>query len=141
MNQLNAPEAGPAEAVILTREAAEAVRDLFAKREMSPEDYALRIFVQDGGCSGYQYGMALDRANRENDRTFEIRGMKVVVDGRSMPYLQGATIDYQEDIMHSGFKIENPNAVSSCSCGDSFRTESRRKRGRDKQQTGCRVGR
>lgn len=128
------------EAVILTPDAAEAVQDLFEKREFSPEDYALRVFVQDGGCSGYQYGMALDRTIRENDRIFTTRGMKVVVDGNSLGYLRGATIDYQEDIMHSGFKIENPNAASSCSCGDSFRTESRRQRGRKSRTGGCRVG-
>jgi iron-sulfur cluster assembly protein len=129
------------EGVRLTQQAAEAVQELFEKRDMSPDDFALRLFVQDGGCSGYQYGMALDRITQDNDQTFVVEGLKLVVDGNSLGYLQGAVIDYQEDIMHSGFKIENPNAVSSCSCGDSFRSESRRKRGRKSQQGSCRVGR
>ena len=105
----------------LTQAAAEAVRDLLAKRNL--EDYALRVFVQGGGCSGFQYGMALDNNFREEDAVFENRGIKVIIDEVSINYLNGATIDYVDELMGSGFKIENPNAVSACGCGSSFRTK------------------
>jgi iron-sulfur cluster assembly protein len=105
----------------LTQSAAEAVRDLLAKRNL--EDYALRVFVQGGGCSGFQYGMALDNNFREEDAVFENHGIKLIIDEVSINYLNGATIDYVDELMGSGFKIENPNAVASCGCGSSFRTK------------------
>ena len=107
--------------ITLTTAAAEAVRDLLNKRNL--EGYALRVFVQGGGCSGFQYGMALEGKIREQDLTFDHHGVKVVVDEVSINYLDGATIDYVDEIMGSGFKIENPNAVSACGCGSSFRTK------------------
>jgi iron-sulfur cluster assembly protein len=105
----------------LTSAAASAVRDLLAKRNLS--GYALRVFVAGGGCSGFQYGMALEANIRDNDFRYEHEGIEVVVDDVSMRYLNGATIDFVESVMGSGFKIENPNAVSSCGCGSSFRTK------------------
>ena len=81
------------------------------------------MFIQGGGCSGFQYGMALEGTPRETDYSFEYDGVRVVVDEVSMEYLRGATIDFVDDIMGSGFKIENPNAVASCGCGSSFRTK------------------
>lgn len=105
----------------LTPAAAQAVRDLLAKRSL--EGYALRVFVSGGGCSGFQYGMALDGNPREDDRTYEFDGVKVVVDEVSIDYLRGATVDYVDNLMGAGFKIENPNAVSTCGCGSSFRTK------------------
>ncbi len=107
--------------ISLTPAAADAVRDLFAKREL--EGYALRVFVQGGGCSGFQYGMALENNFREQDTVVDSHGVDVVVDEVSIQYIQGATVDYVEDVMGSGFKVENPNAVSGCGCGSSFRTE------------------
>jgi iron-sulfur cluster assembly protein len=107
--------------VTLTPSAAQAVRDLLDKRSLS--GYALRVFIQGGGCSGFQYGMALEGNIREQDLSWDYDGVKLVVDEISINYLRGATIDYVEDIMGSGFKIENPNAVSSCGCGSSFRTK------------------
>lgn len=107
--------------ITLTPSAAEAVNELLAKRNL--DGYALRVFVSGGGCSGFQYGMALEGNVRENDLSFEYQGVKVVVDEISIDYLRGATIDYVDDLMGSGFKIENPNAVSSCGCGSSFRTK------------------
>ncbi len=108
--------------VSLTEAAANAVRDLLTKRNL--EGYALRVYIAGGGCSGYQYGMALEGNIRESDNVFEEQGVKVVVDEISIEYLKGATIDYVEEIMGSGFKIDNPNAVSSCGCGNSFRTSN-----------------
>jgi iron-sulfur cluster assembly accessory protein len=109
------------EQVTLTEAGAEAVKEMLAKREL--EGYALRVFVSGGGCSGFQYGMALEAETRDSDLVFEQHGVNVVVDEVSITYLKGANIDYVEDVMGSGFKIDNPNAVSSCGCGSSFRTE------------------
>ena len=107
--------------VFLTEAAAQAVQDLLAKRKL--EGYALRLFISGGGCSGYQYGMALDNNIREGDLKFAYHGVDLVVDEVSIQYVNGATIDYVEDnLMGSGFKIDNPNAVSSCGCGSSFNT-------------------
>jgi len=108
--------------VTLTPAAANAVQDLLAKRNL--EGYALRVFISGGGCSGYQYGMALENNVRENDLVMEQHGVKVVIDEVSINYLTGATVDFVDELMGSGFKIENPNAVSSCGCGSSFRTKN-----------------
>ena len=110
------------EFVTLTPAAAQAVKDLLTKRNL--EGYALRVFVQGGGCSGFQYGMALENNIRAADLTGEFEHVQVVVDEISIDYLRGATIDYVDDLMGSGFKIENPNAVSACGCGSSFRTKN-----------------
>ena len=107
--------------ITLTSAAAQAVRELLEKRNLT--GYALRVFISGGGCSGYQYGMALEGNKREEDLSFEQDGVEVVVDEVSINYLRGATIDYVDDLMGSGFKIENPNAVSTCGCGSSFRTK------------------
>jgi len=108
------------EFITLTPTAVQAVRDLMEQRNL--EDYALRIYISGGGCSGFQYGMALDNNFRESDLTSEFDGIKVLVDEVSINYLRGATVDYVNDVMSSGFKIENPNALASCGCGNSFRT-------------------
>lgn len=109
--------------VTLTPAGAQAVQGLLQRRNLSPDDYALRVFIQGGGCSGFQYGMALEGQPRDTDYSFEYAGIRVVVDEVSMEYLRGAVIDYVDDIMGSGFKIENPNAVAACGCGSSFRTK------------------
>jgi iron-sulfur cluster assembly protein len=108
------------ELVTITLSAAKAVQDLLEKRDL--DGHALRIFVSGGGCSGMQYGMALESNIREQDFSQEVDGVKVVIDEVSIQYLRGATVDYVEDVMGSGFKIDNPNAISSCGCGSSFRT-------------------
>ncbi len=107
--------------VDLTVAAAEAVQDLLRKREL--EDYALRVFVQGGGCSGFQYGMALEGKTRAEDVVVEQHGVKVVIDEVSIEYMRGASIDYIEDVMGSGFKIDNPNAMAACGCGSSFQSK------------------
>jgi len=107
--------------VTLTPAAAQAVSDLLAKRNL--EGYALRIFISGGGCSGYQYGMALENNIREQDLKFTHHGVQVVVDEVSIDYLRGASVDYEENLMGGGFKIENPNALSSCGCGSSFKSK------------------
>lgn len=86
-------------------------------------DYGLRVFVAGGGCSGMQYGMAFEPKARDFDTVIEQDGVRLFVDPTSMMYLAGASIDYVESLMGGGFKIENPNAVSACGCGSSFRTK------------------
>ena len=85
-------------------------------------DYALRVFVSGGGCSGLSYGMTFAQGPEMGDQIFEANGVKVVVDPASIAYLDGAEIDYIDSLMGGGFRIENPNAVQSCACGSSFRT-------------------
>ena len=109
--------------VELTQSGAKAVEGLLEKRSLSADEYALRLFISGGGCSGFQYGMALEAEVRETDFQFAFHGVRVVVDEVSMDYLRVARIDYVEDIMGSGFKIDNPNAVAACGCGSSFRTK------------------
>ena len=106
----------------VTPAAADAVQDLLAKREL--EGFALRVFVSGGGCSGFQYGMALEDNVRDTDTILEQHNVKIVVDEISINYLTGATVDYVDEVMGSGFKIENPNAVSTCGCGSSFQTSN-----------------
>ena len=83
----------------------------------------MRVFVVGGGCSGYQYGMALTNEVDEEDVVVEQHGVKLVVDQDSASLLEGAEIDYSEDIMKSGFTIHNPNAAKSCASGSSFQTQ------------------
>ncbi len=117
----------------LTESGAKAVINLLEKRNLSQEDYALRVFISGGGCSGFQYGMALEGEARDTDFDFSYHGVRLVIDDVSMDYLRGARIDYVEDVMGSGFKIDNPNAVASCGCGSSFRTK-------DSAETGAEAG-
>lgn len=84
------------------------------------QDTSLRVFVQGGGCSGMSYGFALETEQNEDDFIFEQQGVKYLVDAMSMQYLQGATIDYKEDLEGANFVIQNPNAQTSCGCGSSF---------------------
>lgn len=82
----------------------------------------LRLGVREGGCSGFSYGMSFDDELSEADQTFNIAGLKVIVDQDSLKYLNGVEIDYKESGMGGGFTIENPNATVTCGCGSSFRT-------------------
>jgi iron-sulfur cluster assembly protein len=103
--------------VSLTPAAAAKIRDLMSSEE---DVSVLRVAIEGGGCSGFQYGLGFDRGAQEGDLEFECEGVLVVVDPYSAPYLAGAQVDYLETIAESGFKIENPNAVASCGCGHSF---------------------
>ena len=87
---------------------------------------AVRVFVKSGGCSGYSYGMAIDDCVLDGDQFFESNGVKVVVDKMSLPFLEGAMVDYVENMMGGGFSVvSNPNATSNCGCGHSFRTDGK----------------
>jgi iron-sulfur cluster assembly accessory protein len=104
----------------VTPAAAEKIRQLMAEET---DVSVLRVAIQGGGCSGFQYGLGFDRAAVEGDVEFEAHGVAVVVDPFSAPYLRGAEVDYVDSIQQSGFAINNPNAVSSCGCGHSFQVD------------------
>jgi iron-sulfur cluster assembly accessory protein len=104
----------------VTATAADKIRELMAEET---DVSVLRVAIQGGGCSGFQYGLGFDRGAVEGDIEFEAHGVQVVVDPFSAPYLQGAEVDYVDTIQQSGFAINNPNAVSSCGCGHSFQVE------------------
>jgi iron-sulfur cluster insertion protein len=80
----------------------------------------LRVFVQGGGCSGFQYGFTFDETTNEDDTTMEKDGVVLLIDSMSYQYLVGAEIDYKEDLEGSQFVIKNPNATTTCGCGSSF---------------------
>ena len=118
--------------VTLTESAASKIRDLMAE-EPEGEAAVLRIAVQGGGCSGFQYALGFDRGAQSGDHELEFHGVKVVVDPFSAPYLQGETIDFLEGLQESGFKIDNPNATAACGCGHSFQVAE----GEDAGGAGC----
>ena len=89
-------------------------------QEPAGEAEVLRVAIQGGGCSGFEYALGFDRGAQAGDHELEFHGVKVVVDPFSAPYLQGSTIDFLEGLQESGFKIDNPNVVSACGCGSSF---------------------
>ena len=97
-------------------------RDHFSKllAERNVPDHGLRVFVSGGGCSGMQYGMAMEAEPREFDTIVEKDGLKVFIDPTSLMYMRGASIDFSSDLMGGGFSIDNPQAVASCGCGHSF---------------------
>ena len=108
--------------VNLTPAAAEKLSGIMSQKGMA-ENHALRVFVKGGGCGGMQYGMTFDESVGEGDEVYnQPGGLRVVVDPTSLFYVQGANIDYVDNLMGGGFHIDNPNAVSSCGCGSSFRT-------------------
>jgi iron-sulfur cluster assembly protein len=105
--------------VILTDIAAEKVRN-FMQGQTSEAEIGLRVGVRGGGCSGFQYALALDEL-RDDDHVFDTSGVRVLVDPASLRYVEGSTVDYTENFMGSGFEVSNPNVVASCGCGSSFR--------------------
>jgi iron-sulfur cluster assembly accessory protein len=96
------------------------IRELLQQRDLP--GYALRVFVQGGGCSGLSYGMAFENSYYPQDSVLETDGIRLVIDPTSLAYMRGAEIDFVDSLMGGGFAINNPNAVSSCGCGHSFRT-------------------
>jgi iron-sulfur cluster assembly accessory protein len=111
-----------AELVTLTARAAEKIRGLMTE-EPAGEAEVLRVAIQGGGCSGFEYALGFDRGAQSGDVELEFHDVRVVVDPFSAPYLKGSTIDFLETLQESGFKIDNPNASSSCGCGHSFQVE------------------
>jgi iron-sulfur cluster assembly protein len=106
--------------VSLTGAAAAKVKEILDAQ--GQEGAGLRVYIAGGGCSGFKYGMALDNEPGPDDEVFEADGIKVFVDSMSLPYLRGASVDYVDDaLLGQGFKVENPNAASTCGCGSSFK--------------------
>jgi iron-sulfur cluster assembly accessory protein len=108
--------------ITLTSAAADKVKGILEQEKESIPNGGLRIYVQGGGCSGFQYGMVLDEA-ADGDEILEVSGIRVIVDPMSLRYLDGAEVDYKNDLLGGGFAIKNPNAVSTCGCGHSFQAK------------------
>lgn len=106
----------------LTSEASDQLTKIMAEKDI--EDHALRVFVSGGGCSGMNYGMTFAEGPEFDDQVYDAEGIKVIVDPASLDYVKGAEIDYIDNLMGGGFRIDNPNAVQTCACGSSFRTEA-----------------
>lgn len=107
--------------VTVTPKAAARAKELLASKGMP--DGSLRVFVVGGGCSGYQYGMALAQEAETDDTVISVAGLRLLIDPDSVRLIGGAEVDYVEDLMKSGFTIYNPNATASCACGSSFSAE------------------
>jgi iron-sulfur cluster assembly protein/iron-sulfur cluster insertion protein len=103
--------------ITLSARAAKQVRAM--QSELNAPEKRLRVFVESGGCSGFQYGMSFD-APKGDDAQFESEGVSVIMDPASVAYLQGSTIDFDDGLHGKGFEIKNPNAQSTCGCGKSF---------------------
>lgn len=125
--------------VSLTETAAAKIRDLMAE-EPADEVSVLRIAIQGGGCSGFEYALGFDTGAEEGDHAVEMHGVTVVVDPFSAPYLRGARIDFVDGLQESGFKIENPNAAAACGCGHSFQVDDEAVEGHDTGAGGCGSG-
>ena len=104
----------------ITDKGAEKVHEFLAAQQADADVAGLRVGVRGGGCSGFQYQLAFDE-QRENDIVFESHGLKLLVDGESLQFVRGSTIDYEESLQGAGFKVNNPNVVAACGCGSSFR--------------------
>lgn len=108
-------------ALSITPLAAERAREILNR--YNKPNAAIRVFIKSGGCSGYQYGMAVDERELEGDSSVEMFGVRLVVDRMSLPLLAGSQVDWVENLMGGGFSVNNPQATSSCGCGHSFRTD------------------
>jgi iron-sulfur cluster assembly protein len=104
--------------ITITERAAEKVREFMAAEDDGAE--VLRIAVEGGGCSGFQYALGFDEGPQEGDEIIEMNGVRIVVDPFSLPYLRGADVDFTDGLSGTGFKIDNPNVVAGCGCGSSF---------------------
>ena len=106
--------------VSMTSRAAEKLKEIVTKQGRA--DLALRVYVTPGGCSGFSYGMTFAEGREEDDTLIEQDGVRIVVDPMSAMYIKGSEIDFVDALMGGGFALRNPNAVSSCGCGQSFKT-------------------
>jgi iron-sulfur cluster assembly protein len=106
--------------ITFTEKGAEKVQEFLAGQGAEIQTAGLRVGVRGGGCSGFQYALAFD-TQREGDEVFEDHGLRILVDGPSLPYVRGAVVDYVEGLQGAGFKVDNPNVIAACGCGSSFR--------------------
>jgi iron-sulfur cluster assembly protein len=115
------PELGGSN-VGVTPEAAEEALDLLDGESMDTDTAGLRLYVQQGGCAGLSYGMRFEHEPEDGDTVYERHGLRIFVDGASIDYIEGSVLDYEGGLQGAGFHVENPNVVSECGCGESFRT-------------------
>jgi iron-sulfur cluster assembly protein len=106
--------------IVLTDKGAQKVQEFLASQAAVAETAGLRVGVRGGGCSGFQYALAFDE-QRDEDTVFEDKGIRLLVDRASLPYVKGSVIDFVEGLQGAGFKVENPNVIAACGCGSSFR--------------------
>lgn len=106
--------------ITFTDKGAEKVSEFLSTQPAATDTSGLRVGVRGGGCSGFQYALAFD-TERPGDHVFEDHGLRLLVDGPSLPYVRGAIVDYVESLQGAGFKVENPNVIAACGCGSSFR--------------------
>jgi iron-sulfur cluster assembly protein len=106
--------------ITLTDKGAEKVHEFLAAQASVADTAGLRVGVRGGGCSGFQYALAFDE-QRENDVVIEDKGIRLLVDEPSLPYVKGSVIDFVEGLQGAGFKVDNPNVIAACGCGSSFR--------------------
>jgi iron-sulfur cluster assembly protein len=107
--------------ITFTEKGAEKVQEFLASQGAAAADTSgLRVGVRGGGCSGFQYALAFD-TERDDDTVFEDHGLRILVDGPSLPYVKGAVVDYVDTLQGAGFKVDNPNVIAACGCGSSFR--------------------
>lgn len=111
------------ESLTVTEAAAEQALTLLENEGMDTDVSGLRLYVQQGGCAGLSYGMRFDHAAEDDDTVFTEHGLRVFVDPASMNYINGSVIEYEGGLQGAGFHVENPNVVSECGCGESFRTK------------------
>src|SRR6202050_527011 len=105
--------------IVLTDKGAEKVREFLAAQATVVDTAGLRVRVRGGGCSGVQYALAFDE-ERDGDTVFEDKGIRLLVDRPSLPYVKGSIIDFVDGLQGAGFKVENPNVIAACGCGSSF---------------------
>jgi len=108
--------------ISVTEAAASEAISLLEGEGLDTTEAGLRLYVQQGGCAGLSYGMRFDNEPEEDDTIYEHHGLRVFVDPASMSYIEGSQIDYEDGLQGAGFHVENPNVVSECGCGESFRT-------------------
>jgi iron-sulfur cluster assembly protein len=106
--------------VILTETAAREIKSIIQQQELDADKVRLRVGVKGGGCSGFSYILDLTETQKDTDELFEMHGVKIIVDPKSLLYLNGVTVDFRDELMGRGFVFNNPNATSSCGCGSSF---------------------
>ena len=106
--------------ITLTDKGAEKVQEFLSAQSAVAATAGLRVGVRGGGCSGFQYALAFDE-QRDGDEVFEDKGIRLLVDGPSLPYVRGSVIDFVDGLQGAGFKVENPNVIAACGCGSSFR--------------------
>ena len=124
MTATSFPDAGhtlPGQEISISEFGAQKALSILA--QSGKDNAGVRVFIKSGGCSGYQYGMAIDDRELEGDTIVHDRGVKLLIDRMSLPLLRGSEVDFVENMMGGGFTVHNPNATSSCGCGHSFRTD------------------